>query len=253
MSLNTFNRVEMKYVINETQYRNLKTYLTHCEDLIESTILYDEYKVVNIYYDTKTNVLIKKSVSKPKFKQKLRLRAYVDKNGKLKLFLELKKKINGYVNKRRTEISYEDLEEIIHNHSIPDLKQYHNNQILKEIVFFSKQYNLQESMYISYDREVYIVPNQNSLRITVDHDVRSSVDDISILDNHKRKYAFSENLYILEIKTNTNYPFWLTELLNKNRIYSTSFSKYGSIYYETTRKNGKDDEKWINPYLAFLN
>jgi len=50
---------------------------------------------------TQDNQLIRHSVSKPRYKEKLRLRSYGVPSLDAKVYLEIKKKVNGLVNKRR--------------------------------------------------------------------------------------------------------------------------------------------------------
>ncbi|MNW19369.1 VTC domain protein [compost metagenome] len=56
------------------------------------------YTITNIYYDTECNTLIRNSLSKPKYKEKLRLRAYGTPNADSNVYLEIKKKVVGLVN-----------------------------------------------------------------------------------------------------------------------------------------------------------
>ena len=52
------------------------------------------YNIYNIYYDTDNSDVIRHSISKPYYKEKLRLRSYyIPNNSNDKVFLELKRKL----------------------------------------------------------------------------------------------------------------------------------------------------------------
>lgn len=253
MSDMTFNRVEKKYILNKTQYENLKTYLdesiTHDKDTLS---FHESYSISNIYYDTEDNILIKKSVSKPKFKQKLRLRAYGNVSEDSVIFLELKKKINGYVNKRRTQIALSQVNDLIVNQELPHLEAYHNEQVLKEILYFAKQYKLEPSLYLYYEREVYSTEDRKGLRITFDRNITTRRYSVDLTKGHDGNHLL-EDYYVLEIKTNQNMPYWLNQTLNELKIFSTSFSKYGTeFFYYLQTEESEVNSKCMNPYTECL-
>lgn len=254
MNNDTFNRVEKKYILNKSQYDAIKTYLE--SDLIDAADelgYHESYNVSNIYYDTEDNLIIKKSISKPAFKQKLRLRAYGNISEDSIIFIELKKKINGFVSKRRTKISLSDVSDLIENHKLPFSNDYQNKQILKEIQFFTQQYSLKPSLYLYYEREVYCNPNKTGLRITFDKNITTRRYNLDLTKGNSGKHLLDEDTYVLEIKTNRNLPYWLNQLLNENKIYSTSFSKYGTEFYEYLNEEyRKENKQCLNPYLEAL-
>lgn len=67
-----FNRIEKKYLLDEFQYLQLFDFL---KDKI-ITDVYGESTIYNLYYDTSFDLLIKKSLERPIFKEKLRIRSY---------------------------------------------------------------------------------------------------------------------------------------------------------------------------------
>ncbi len=248
----TFNRVEKKYILSQDQYDKIK--LCFSTYMKKDTYTYKNkfYTISNIYYDTDDNMLIKKSVSKPKFKVKLRLRAYGEINENTLAFLELKKKINGYVNKRRTKITVKDAIELVEKHKLPDFKDYHNFQVIKEIVYFLGQYDLKPSVVISYDREAYFCKANNDLRITFDKNIQTRRFNINLTDGVYGKQLLENGYYVMEIKTNQNMPLWLIEILNNYKIFPTSFSKYGTEFYNYLNELERGNKECLNPYLKPL-
>lgn len=85
---NLFKRYEIKYLLGESQYRAVMAAFPG--KTVEDE--YGETTVCSLYFDTPDCRIIRRSLEKPFYKEKLRLRSYgaVDENGSV--FIELKKK-----------------------------------------------------------------------------------------------------------------------------------------------------------------
>ena len=148
MANEIFNRVEKKYLLNEEQYHNLiiliNEYMDH-DKFYKSTIC-------NIYFDTDDYELVRTSIEKPIYKEKLRLRSYNVPSLDDEVFFEIKKKYNSIVNKRRITLSLKDYYKYINMEKIFDK----DSQISKEIIYMIKHYNLKPKVFLAYDRKAYI-------------------------------------------------------------------------------------------------
>ncbi len=101
MAIKSFKRYEKKYLLTGEQYEKLIPRLLEYMKMDDHCVN-NSYSIYNIYYDTDDNSVIRHSISKPYYKEKLRLRSYkIPQSPSDKVFLELKKKINKIVNKRR--------------------------------------------------------------------------------------------------------------------------------------------------------
>ncbi len=215
-------RYEFKYILSPQQTQYFKK-------SIEGHMMEDAYgltSIGSIYYDTPNFQLIRTSIEKPLFKEKIRLRSYGLATENSPVFLELKRKAYGIVYKRRVQST------------IPLVQKFFNGegdicaggQINKEITNFRDFYpELTPACMIIYDRVAYFEPD-GDLRLTIDHnpryrtehlDLTYSMDGISLLD---------EGYTILEVKVQEAMPLWLTKILNDGKIYKSSFSKYGAAY-----------------------
>lgn len=216
---NIFNRVEQKYVLTKSEKDNLLK-------LINKYIKKDEYfdsVISNIYFDDFNNRLIINSMEKPIYKDKVRLRGYGDINKNSNVFFEIKNKYRGVVGKRRIMMRLDDFYKYL------DGEKIFSEQIMKELDYLIKIYNLEPKIFISYHRNSYKGINDD-IRITFDNDLISRRYDLK-LDNgiYGDKY-FNDDKYIMEIKTLNGYPMWLVDALSSLKIFPNSFSKYGSIY-----------------------
>ena len=185
---------------------------------------YFKYNISSIYFDTDDYDLIRKSLEKPIYREKIRVRSYGKINEKDNVFFEIKKKYKGMTNKRRIIISYKDFLNYIN-----DNKNFEQNQISKEIDYIIRYYKLHPKVYISYDRISYISKDNNNLRITFDTNLKYRLNDLSLKNNNAEVFD-NKNFYIMEIKTLDSIPLWLVNVLSELKIYPTSFSKYGNIY-----------------------
>lgn len=219
MNGNVFRRVEQKYLLTKKEKDDfLKDIKKHIQK-----DNYFESKICNIYFDNINNDLIVSSLEKPPYKAKLRLRSYdtpaLDDN----VFLEIKNKYNGVVGKRRIKMKLQDFYDYYEKGVIE------NSQIMRELDYYFKYYDLKPFIFVSYDRESYKGLDDENLRITFDSNLKSRKDNLRLeLGNNGEKY-FDEDMFIMEIKVLDAMPLWLTNVLSKNKIYTTSFSKVGSI------------------------
>lgn len=218
-----FKRVEEKYILDVDKYNELMQKIKL--KLVENE--YPHSKILNIYYDTDKYDLAIKSIQKPTYKEKIRLRSYNVPKDDSKVFLELKRKCLGVVTKRRIGISlknfnvYEEDRKLDINESL---------QIYSEIDYVFKKYNLKPKIMVAYDRDSYYLEESKDIRITFDSNLRSRLDDLNLKKGDYGDNFFDKDIIIMEIKSCTAIPLWLVKILNELKIYPSSFSKYGEIY-----------------------
>ena len=108
MAIMSFCRYEKKFLVSaETAQRFVDRIIDHVS-IDPYCIGGKEYSICNIYYDTDTNSVIEHSLSKPQYKEKLRVRSYGIPNSDSKVYIELKKKINGLTLKRRSRMTLKE-------------------------------------------------------------------------------------------------------------------------------------------------
>jgi SPX domain protein involved in polyphosphate accumulation len=166
-----FKRVEKKYLLTANVYEDL---ILRLAPFIERDS-YGLHTICNIYYDTERYDLIRNSIEKPKYKEKLRLRSYGIPTADSRVFLEIKKKYKGTVFKRREEMTLFETQELLENGSFPEKK----SQILNEIEYFLKFYHPEPKLFLAYDREAYSGKEDSSLRITFDRNIRSRTTELT--------------------------------------------------------------------------
>ncbi|MIP45695.1 VTC domain-containing protein, partial [Salmonella enterica] len=159
MAIEVFNRYESKYLLTDEQYENFYTDLLKYMELDAFNKKHEFYSISNLYFDTPQDSLIRASLSKPKYKEKLRLRAYGVPEENAKVYLEIKKKVFGLVNKRRTALKLDEAYEFVQTGKAPDLADYMNKQVLEEIKYFLRLYDLEPKVYLAYERKALFDKN----------------------------------------------------------------------------------------------
>lgn len=227
-----FKRYELKYLITLEQKRKILEAMAPYMQIDQ----YGKTTIRNIYYDTENYRLIRRSIDKPVYKEKLRVRSYEQADAKSKVFVELKKKYKNVVYKRRHSLSEEEAERWLSG--VKHCKE--QNQIVKEIdYFFSYYQTLRPAVFLSYDREAYYCKNGGDFRVTFDENVLFRQEQMSLKEGIGGIQILPEGITIMEVKCSGGMPLWLSSILTEEKIYKTSFSKYGTAYQKFIYPNQK--------------
>lgn len=220
----TFQRMEKKYLLTQEQreqlYYRVQPYLTMDP--------YGPSTICNLYFDTEDDRLITASLQKPVYKEKLRLRSYGIPDDNTIVYLEIKKKCKGVVNKRRIDLTLAQARAYLERRA--PLPQ--NSQIAAEIDYFMAFYHPLPKVYLAYDRVALIGKEQSDLRLTFDTGIRRRYDHLDLGAGTQGTLLFTADMTLLEIKVKAAYPLWLTRLLTEMKLYPISFSKYGTVYQQ---------------------
>nr|WP_320024654.1 polyphosphate polymerase domain-containing protein [uncultured Acetobacterium sp.] len=238
MITKTFKRFENKYQLDESQLKQLMPMLLTQMKPDSYTAKNDGYSIYNIYFDTENYDIIRHSLSKPYYKEKLRLRSYkIPTSPDDQVFLELKKKIGGVVNKRRATLTLNEANRFISKLEYPKETNTMNQLVLEEIEFFLKNHPVMPKTYIGYQRIAFVGKEDPELRVTFDYNLKSRQQLLSLEEGDFGNFLIPEDQYLMEIKILGAIPLWLTHALSELQIYSTSFSKYGKAYKDYRKQS----------------
>ena len=235
MAIEVFNRYENKYLLDDLAYRRFYSDLLEYMELDDYNKQHEYYSITNLYFDTEHDSLIRTSLSKPKYKEKLRLRAYGVPGEDAKVYLELKKKVFGLVNKRRTALKLNEAYEFVRTGCLPELQPYMNQQVVEEIKYFLGRYELVPKTYLAYERKAMFSKESRDLRITFDTNIRSRRCDLGLELGDHGESLVEDNKWLMEVKAEKTIPMWLSRLLSEHGLYRTSFSKYGNEFKKSVR------------------
>lgn len=227
----TFKRYEKKYIITKEQHDYLIDYLKNNMELEGFCKKNGSYLIRNVYLDSLDDTLIRRSCDKPKFKEKIRIRKYGEYNdGGDEYFLEMKRKCEGIVYKRRVKLNTMELHNFTTKGIIPKNKGYLEEQVLKELSYFFKLYEPIPKSFIQYTRIAYQGIYDKEFRLTFDNDITSRRNDFSFDNNKVETTLLPKDKYLMEVKVSCAMPLWFTQALSNINAVPTSFSKYGTDF-----------------------
>jgi len=226
--MQTFKRYEEKYLISREQCSELRKVISR---KMEPDV-FGDYHVQNLYYDTENWDVIRASVEKPSYKEKMRLRCYNVPDKESQVFLEFKIKYRGVVYKRRASIPFGELS----SRSVQDVAAAESSQVLREINYYMKKNPVAEKIYIVYRRAALAGTDGGELRVTFDSDIRFRLEGLDYSNPDDGTLILPQDKIIMEIKSAHGMPLWMSRLLCENKIFPTAFSKYGECYTGYIRK-----------------
>ena len=247
MPIEVFCRKEIKYLTRVELYPEIEKELLKYMVLDEFNHKEPFYPICNLYYDTPTNQLIRNSLDKPQYKEKLRLRCYGVPEADTLVYLEIKKKYRGMVSKRRTRIALSDAYAYIGGAPMP-IMPYTNVQIAKELNWFLKVHGpLYPKTVVQYNRRAYFAKNDRNIRVTFDKDILTRRYDTDPSLGIYGDPLLPKGYMIMEVKVPTKViPLWLVEILSKFELRHKSMSKYGMEYRKFLRESKEDKDVRID-------
>lgn len=218
-----FKRYELKYMITKKQQKKILEAMAPYMSLDN----YGHTTIRNIYFDTDNYRLIRHSIEKPKYKEKLRIRSYRQAEPGSPVFVELKKKYNSVVYKRRISLAEKDAMEWV----CGGQHKKQESQISQEIDYFLTYYEtLHPALFLSYEREAYYSRSGDDFRVTFDTNILCRQEEMSLESDVWGTPILNDDTVLMEIKCSAGIPLWMTHVLSEEHIYKTSFSKYGTAY-----------------------
>ncbi len=217
-----FRRYEIKYFLDPEQMEAVM-------DAFGGRMEKDRYAVSdirNVYLDTDAYTLARRSISHPAYKEKLRVRKYSS-DPSDPVFVEIKKKCDSVTYKRRVSMDEGDAMRWMGNcqSDMPD------SQIGREIEAFCDRYpTIGPKIGMRYHRESFRSAEGCDLRATFDRNVTATLKDFDLDGEMEGADLIPEGCSILELKTGTSVPLWLSRTLSSVHAYPRSFSKYGAAY-----------------------
>lgn len=226
-----FSRYEMKFVISREQYKKLLEGFGNKMEMDEYNIGGNLYTIMNLYYDTPTSDLVSIGLKREyDYRYKIRLRSYDPQYPTA--FLEIKKKVNGLVNKRRTLLYIDDVNPFLMEHvDVPESKIV-KRQVVREIDIIARNVPLEPKVVLCYDREAFFgtQPEDGDLRVTFDFNIRARRDQLDLRAGSHGRRILGEEYVLMEVKVDKAVPLWLARLMSELKIRKQRFSKYGTEF-----------------------
>lgn len=230
MAIEVFNRYENKYMMDEAVCEKLRHRLAEYMEPDKHNNRHGAYAICNLYYDTPDSFLIRNSLAKPVYKEKLRVRSYGVPERDGRVYVEIKKKFCGLVNKRRSALPLDEAYRFLATGVIPKIGDGMNPQVLSEIQYVLEQHELRPQVFLAYERLAFFGTGQHDLRVSFDTNITTRRTDLRFESGIYGEKLLPSGKWLMEVKTAESIPLWLCRLLSEYEIYPISFSKYGTEY-----------------------
>jgi hypothetical protein len=231
LNQNVFQRYEKKFILTIHQFNGLIKSIEKQMVLDPYRLGGQRYHLRNVYFDTVDHQLISNSLLKPDFKEKLRIRKYGRQgDGTSLVFLEVKRKVKGIVTKRRASMSLDEIDAFMEQKIIPARTTYYDQQILNELNYMTRIYDLKKAVFIEYDRLAFFDKEDPEFRVTFDENILTRYQDYDFESVTSGVSLLMPGQILMEVKVGEAMPLWFAKALSKHKVYLGSFSKYGKAY-----------------------
>ena len=233
MDTDTFERIEKKWRITPEQFNQLLP-------VAEKYMCYDSHgqsTVCSEFFDTEDFYLIRKSVERPPFKEKIRIRSYGVPSEDSPVFVEIKRKLNGRGYKRRISVPYCEAKRLMNGEIINSA----DSQIEREIGELVNRYKTKSVAVVCCERIAMFEKGNDDFRITFDLNIRYRTENTDLTcGDYGEPVINDERNIVMEVKSSFGVPKWLEDELTRLKIYREPFSKIGTAYTYHIAKNERE-------------
>ena len=247
-AISVFRRVEKKYRMDPAGMESLLPAIKERMDEDSYCVGGNYYRICNLYFDTTRDDVIRESLKKPFFKEKLRMRSYgYPETEDSPVFLELKRKVNGIVTKRRATLPYAAALAFLDQGTIPEGLSYMNRQVMREISAYLQRHPIETGTLLTYERSAWFGREDSDpgFRITFDRNICCS-RGVMDMNHEAARPLLADDFILMEAKVEGAFPLWFSRLLAREKIRHQSFSKYGVAYKTWLKEDRFEKDRTIN-------
>ncbi len=225
-------RWELKYIVPEETALGVREFVRPYLALDEYGVGRPNlsYPIHNLYLDSDDLRIYWGTINGDKNRYKLRIRFYED-NAKAPIFFEIKRRMNDAILKQRGGVKRPAVAAVLAGHlpAADELVSGDARQLvaIQRFVQLMLSDQAAPTAHVYYDREAWISPADNSVRITMDRNVQISPEFTlrftSAMDGPI--HVFSPAV-ILELKFTGRFPGWFNTLVKVFNLRLSSASKY---------------------------
>ena len=231
-----FRRYELKYLLDAGQRKAvLAAMAPHMEP-----DPFSHSSIRNLYLDTPDYRLIRRSLEKPVYKEKLRVRSYGRAGETDPVFVELKKKYRSVVYKRRISMPQDQALGCLTGEA-----DWPDSQIGGELAYAADFYQtLRPAVFLSYERDSFRGVEDREFRVTFDTEIRYRQEELTLDSDPWGSPILPRGRVLMELKVAGGLPLWVARILSEEKVYQTAFSKYGAAYQNILRNGQRGVRKY---------
>jgi hypothetical protein len=225
-------RFELKYVISEDLALSVRDFISSYLEIDEfgATLPNLSYPVHSLYLDSPDMKLYKATINGDKNRFKLRLRFY-ENRADAPVFFEIKRRMNNTISKQRGGVRRDAVDSLLAGQlpSPEHLISKEPKQLIALQNFCRLMSNLEAKpkAHIAYLREAWISRYDNSVRVTLDREVRCDPEPTARLSTDLiRPVTVFGNKVVLELKFTNRFPDWFKDLVRVFGLMQCGAAKY---------------------------
>ena len=234
------SRYEQKYLIDETRVRQIREFARHylVPDPYADPAKGYSYCIYSIYLDNPRLDLLNATVEGHKNRFKLRVRFY-DERPTSPAYFEIKRRASGTVLKERAKVRRAAANALLTPGAMPrrtDLVNEADNagwSSLRKFCELRDKLNAAGRCLVLYDREAWLTPADNHIRLTFDrnieggpYDPRDPGSDLLVVRRCEQWVRPPIGGVVLELKFTDRFPNWMRELVHLFDLERCSMAKY---------------------------
>ena len=225
-------RFELKYVIEESVALAVRDFVNVQLELDEFSVGRPNfsYPVHSLYLDSDDLHLYQSTINSERNRYKLRLRYYND-HADTPVFFEIKRRVDNAILKQRGGVKREAVDLLMAGH-LPEPGHLSSNNpkhffAVPRFCELMKRLDAKPKVHVAYLREAWLPHDDNSVRVTMDRQVRDDPEPTARLTTEMRNpiLVFGKSV-ILEIKFTGRFPGWFKELVRVFGLTQCSAAKY---------------------------
>ncbi len=225
-------RFELKYIVPEPVALAAREFVRchlklddYCVDRPDFS-----YAIHSLYLDSDDLTLYGHTINGNKNRFKLRLRFYND-NPTAPVFAEIKRRVNNAILKQRCAIKRDAVSSLLQGRMPPPAQMVSQDPrhliALERFLQLTLDTRAKPKAHVAYRREAWLSPHDNSVRVTMDRDVRFEVQQDAHLctQMHGPASVFGSKV-VLEIKFTGRFPEWMRDFVRSFGLTQCSAAKY---------------------------
>ena len=217
-------RYELKFIIPESLSQPIRDFISPNLELDAHAQADRAYPIHSVYLDSPSLKTYQATLNGDRNRYKLRVR-YYDDNANSPVFLELKRKYNDIVRKQRCMLTRDSLHSAISGDTscIRPKDQADYATILPLIIHNSAT----PCAHVAYRREAWVSRLDNSVRVTMDRQVRvEPCFDLTLHTSMENPVVVFKDEVVLELKFTSRYPQWFRDMIHVFNITQCGAAKY---------------------------
>jgi hypothetical protein len=188
------------------------------------------YPVHSLYLDSPDLATFRATINGDKNRFKLRLRFYENRPD-APVYFEIKRRMNNTISKQRGGVKREAVDLLLSGHH--PTSDHLVSRDPKHLVALQRFCQLTQELratprtHIAYLREAWLSAHDNSVRVTLDRNVRTELEPTARLSTEmiRPMLVFGTDI-ILELKFTTRFPDWFKELVRVFGLTQCGAAKY---------------------------